>query len=98
VGGVAERVISRDVDVLAERVAGWIGGTGRHGGNDPYVAHIARTAKVQGKTIAAFGHTHEPGRWERDGRVILNGGTWTNGRRDYALLDDSGDCTVEVFK
>lgn len=97
-GGMAERVISHDVDVWAERAVAWLGGTGRHGDSAKYAAKIAEAGAAVGKRICAFGHTHQAGRWEVGGRLVLNGGTWTNDRRDYVLLDDSGDCTVEVFK
>ncbi len=91
VAGWLERRVHRDVDLWGERLARWIGGTGRHGGNERYVPLVALRARAMGCQTAVFGHTHQWDYWMR--RVseehvdVFNSGTWTNGKRDYVRLD-----------
>jgi hypothetical protein len=88
IGGIAERVIHHDVDVWAERLCAWIGGTGRHGANKKYWDLVANRAFEKGCNQVVFGHTHSPGEiyiYPSYGVYIrvYNAGTWTNGRRDF---------------
>ena len=102
-GGFLERYVNRDVDVLAARLAGWIGRTGRHGANERYVEAVAVEAGKHGCSRAVFGHTHQ---WmaPRDRLVlslgwgpagfpiaVANAGTWTNGKRDYVEIPEGGE-------
>ena len=60
-GGWLERKVHRDVDLWAERAARFIGGTGRHGGNERYAPLVALRARAMGCQTAVFGHTHQRG-------------------------------------
>ena len=88
-GGLAERVIHRDVDVLAERVARWFSRTGRHGGNARYLMTMADAAVRHDCTRAVFGHSHQFMQFSKvpiGDMQIANSGTWTGGRRDFVQI------------
>jgi len=90
-GGVAERVIDRDVDLWAEKVAGWFGHTGHWGANEGYLLPVIRCAAEHGCDTAVFGHTHQaltvPTESDQyPGVKVYNAGTWTNGKQDVVLL------------
>ena len=89
--GWVERHVWSDADVWAERAAAWLGGTGRHGPNEPYLASIAKRAAEHGCNRAVWGHTHKAGGpWLVPvGKKLVqvwNCGCWTNGRRDFVKL------------
>ncbi len=88
--GWLERKVHKDIDHWGERLARWIGRTGRHGSGQRYAEEIAKCAHDHGCNIAVFGHTHEKGEWTIKVKGteihVYNCGTWTNGRRDFVKL------------
>jgi hypothetical protein len=89
--GWVERHVWADADVYGERLAGWLGKTGRHGGNEVYLPHIAKRAAEHGCDRAVFGHTHQFGgpyvvKVGTTTVTVWNSGTWTNGKRDFLRL------------
>ena len=83
----AEEHVNPDIDLWADRLVSWIGGTGRHGDNERYTPYIVSWARAYRCNVAVFGHTHWVMNFRRFGRVrVYNTGTWINGRRDYVHI------------